>query len=595
MDRRKFLIGSGAAVAAAAGLSETRNIFAAGGSATAGSLLSSGDSNPEPIITQSNDLTPYSGAWTDTTLRHLLRRAMFGVPLAQFQAAQALGSMTNVVNKLLTVPAAPAKPASYVDVMAPADPADLADPKYGKTIANQDAASLEQSRSNQVANWWMNLILQENLSITERMTLMWSNHFVIGSDVVKPAGYLYTYNQMLRANALGNMKTFVRAVSIDPSMLIYLNGNQNFDGIVPGGTRNAGTNINENYARELQELFTLGLNDPVSGMPNYTQNDVEQAAVALTGWAPTTTAPFTGVFYPNSHNNGQKTFLGQTGNWGLDDIINIIFTYKGPGGNTNPGFNSAYWFCQRIYTEFVYYVPNTSVITAMANLMLQSNWEVIPVLRALLQSDHFYDVQVQNAQLKSPVNFIASLIREFGLTYTTFDPTDPSWNGTSRTSNNVKIYTDPNITLSFLTVAPSYGASQLGQQLLQPPNVKGWPGGHNWISTGTFQEREVDSTLYLPNPVYWDGSTKRGGITIEFTSPTAWANATPNSSSMTIHDISIALTTMLLNKTLGPNESNTLYLALNPSSLPDNDFYLNDKNVSDFAIVLANLPEFQLV
>jgi hypothetical protein len=280
----------------------------------------------------------------------------------------------------------------------------------------------------------------------------------------------------------------------------------------------------------------------------------------------------------------------------LDDIINIIFSYKGPGGNNAPGFTSAYWFCQKIYMEFVYYVPNASVVTAMANLMLQSNWEVKPVLQALLQSEHFYDPLVQNAQLKSPVNFVASLVREFGLTYPPFDSTDPSWDGSSRTSNNIKIYSDPNITLSYMTLSQTYGAAGIGQQLLQPPNVKGWPGGHNWISTGTFQQRELDSDILLINPPALDGGTKVKGVKIEFISPTAWVEALPNFSlAMPSHDMTAALTTLVLNKILGPYESGTLYTSFNPNNLPDSDFYLVDKDISNFAIAIANLPEFQLV
>lgn len=596
MDRRKFLIGSGATLAVATGLSKAENAFAAHNDRIIpGYSARDLDADPQPLATQSNDLTLYSGAWTDTTLRHLLRRAMFGVPLAQFQAAQALGSMSAVVDKLLSDLPLPPKPASYVDLIAQPDAADLADPNYGKYIAGQDAQRLETLRQAQVVNWWMDLIVKENLSIREHMTLLWSNHFVTGTDVVPLTALTYTYNQMLRRNALGNMKSFVHDVSVDPAMLIYLNGNQNYDGTPPGGTRGGkGLNINENYARELQELFTMGIFDPDDGVtPNYSETDVQQAAKALTGWGPTATAPFQGVFYPASHNNDQKTYLGQTGNWALDDIINIIFTYKGPNGNHDPGYTTAYWFCQKIYMEFVYYVPNPDVVKAMAALMLQSNWDVKPVMKALLQSDHFYDAVVQNAQLKSPVNFIASLIREFGLTYTPFDPTDPPWDGSSRDNNKVKKYTNPNVSLSYL--AFSVSGTSLGQLLLQPPNVKGWPGGHNWISTGTFQQRETYSNIFLINPPALDGGTKVSGIKLEFLNPAIWAQALPNFANLKSHEIAIALTNILLNKALGPNESGTLYSSLNAQNLPDSDFYLTDKNVSDFAIALANLPEFQLV
>ncbi len=587
MDRRKFLIGSGATLAAAAGLSQAENAFADNANIIPG-YSNRDHSDPQPLSTQSNDLTPYTGAWTDTTLRHLLRRAMLGVPLSQFQAAQALGGMSAVVDKLLADQPMPPKPTAYVDVIALPDPNEP-----DKMKANMAAGNLERIRANQVSNWWMDLIVKENLSIREHMTLLWSNHFVIGSDVVPFTGYLYTYNQMLRANALGNMKTFVKAVSVDPGMLIYLNGNQNYDGKPPGTTRKGGTNINENYARELQELFTLGLTDPVSGKANYTEADVQQAAKALTGWAPTTTAPFVGVFYPESHNSGSKTYLGQTGNWALDDIITIIFNYKGPDGNTAPGFNSAYWFCQKIYMEFVYYVPNPAVVTAMANLMVQNNFDLKPVMKALLQSDHFYDANVQNAQLKSPVNFVASVIREFGLTYTSFDPTDPPEGALDK--NGVKTYSDPNPSLTYISLQTA-GIS-LGQVLLQPPNVKGWPGGHYWISTGTFQQRELSSALLLLNPPGLDGGTKARGIKVEFVSPHTWVEALPNIDNLSTHQMTIALTSLVLNKTLGPNESGALYQSFNPLALPEMDYNLpeRDKDISNFATALANLPEFQLV
>jgi hypothetical protein len=338
MDRRKFLIGSGTALAAASGLPITSRGF----SYTSEDIPGYGNNSeaPQPLNTESNDLTPYAGEWTDTTLRHLLRRAMFGVPINQFYAAQSLGGMSAVVDKLLLDQPLPAKPASYVDEIVKPDP-NATD----KNKAGMEAGNHERIRANQISNWWFDLMIKENLSIREKMTLLWSNHFVIGTDVVSFTAFLYSYNQTLRANALGNMKAFVKAVSIDPGMLLYLNGNQNYDGVAPGGSGRKGTNINENYARELQELFTLGILDPINGMPNYTEDDVQQAAKALTGWTFTTSAPFIGQFYPASHNNDQKTYLGKTGNWGMDDIIDIIFSYMGPQGNNAPGFNAAYWFC----------------------------------------------------------------------------------------------------------------------------------------------------------------------------------------------------------------------------------------------------------
>ena len=144
-------------------------------------------------------------------------------------------------------------------------------------------------------------------------------------------------------------------------------------------------------------------------------------------------------------------------------------------------------------------------------------------------------------------------------------------------------------------MAFSLAGTSLGQLLLQPPNVKGWPGGHNWISTGTFQPRETYSDIFLINPPALDGGTKVSGIKIEFVSPSAWVEALPNYGTMTSHEMAAALTALVLNKTLGPNETGTLYTSFNPGNLPENDYTPDDKTVAGFAIALANLPEFQLV
>jgi uncharacterized protein (DUF1800 family) len=574
MDRRKFLINASSAFVAA-------SVFEAAGNSSwaKGSIPDIFNLSPDPVITQSNDLTPYSGAWTDTTLRHLLRRTMFGVPMAQFQAAQSLGGMSSVVDTLLTVPASLPSAPSYMDTVVI--------PQSSDPAVVQSAANLEQAHTNQLINWWMDLIIKENLSIRERMTVFWSNHFVVGSEIVTRAPYLYYYNQMLRTNALGNMKDFVTAVSQNPGMIQYLNSDQNYDGIIPNTNTQGGKHINENYARELCELFTLGLNDPVSGLANYTETDVQQAAKALSGWSYNAFQPDTGVFFPSSHNNDQKTFLGTTGNLGLTEIIDIIFTYKGPNGNNAPGFNAAYWFCRKLYMEFVYYVPNNDVVTAMANLMLQHNFEVIPVLKALFESDHFYDINVINAQLKSPVNFVAGMMREFGLTYTPFDTSAPQKTGSA---NGVDIYADINPTMTKFTLY--IAGVGLGQVLTDPPNVRGWLGGRNWISTGTFDQRQQFSHDALIYPWYYDGSTSANNIKIEFSDPTTWAQNVPNYNMLTSNQIAGALSQHALNRTLGPNETAILYIAFDPSN--GMDFYFENKNVATFAILLAQLPEYQL-
>jgi uncharacterized protein (DUF1800 family) len=594
MERRAFLVGGGmfAGLAGAATMLPASSKAKVGGPAAnllnqiigsqSGSSLSR---QTLPLEAQSNDLTPYTGAWTDVQLNHLLRRSMLGVPFSQYTTAKAMGTMSSVVNKLLdnTLPL-PAKFASYLDEYLTVD-SKITDPNL-RYIDSNNKQRLEVMRTQQVVNWWFDLMVKENLSIREKMTLMWSNHFVTGTDANRHAGHAYTYNQMLRANSLGNLKTFAYAMATDPMMLVYLNGNQNFYGKDPMTGRGSGSHINENFARELMELFTLGLIDPKTGKPNYTEADVQSGASALTGWAPTVVAPFTGVFYPTSHDATPVQYLGSTlSNPSLQSVLDTIF-------GLGQGYNVAWFICQKIYWNFVYYDSSSAssqgVIDAMAKLLLQSNWELVPVMKALLKSDHFYDANVIGSQLKSPTNWAAGIVREFQLTYPAFSNADATVSGVD--GKGINTYTDPNLTLSYIT--NSIMGTELGQMLQNPPNVKGWPGGENWISTGTFPLRETVSLGVLANT--FDGSAKVRGIKITF-APLTWINSIPGAANMTSVQLAAAAEALTIALQLGPKETATLYGALNFLKLPETDFYLKDIYVQQFAELIAQLPEFQLL
>lgn len=585
MERRKFLLSGGAFASLAAfyGLNPARSIAAENPAAsTAAKFAQLNDADPKPLPTASNDLTPYTGAWSDTQLLHLLRRSMLGVPYTQFQTAKTLGSMKAVIDKLVdTNEALPAKPAAWVDEILKTD---RTLPTDQQAIDAVNKGRHERMRVQQVVNWWFDLMVSQSLSIREKMTLMWSNHFVVGSQSVSQNGYLYQYTQTLRKNALGNLKQFVYDISIDPAMLVYLNGNQSY---YSGSGTKVKNNVNENYARELMELFTLGLLDPKTGNPNYTEDDIQNSAQALSGWVPTTTAPFIGQLVSTRHNNNSKTFFGQTGNWGLQDIINMIFAKGG-------GYNTAYFFAQKIYTTFVYYVPNAQVVDAMAQMLIANNFEIAPVMKALLGSAHFYDVNVISAQLKSPLEYGISLLREFGISYPAFDPTDPPVSSTDATTG-YQTYKDTNLGLTYLS--HSVLGLQLGQDLLNPPNVKGWPGGHNWISTGTFPIRQQTSIALLTVPNIFDGQSKRSkGITLKF-DPQAWAHEIAGADTMKSTEIAAALEQAALSLPLGPNETGNLHTVIFPGNLPEYDFDLSqdNTNLALFAQAIATLPEFHLV
>ncbi len=577
MERRSFLKYSGAlAGATALGAVSAPNIAQA-----------SGKSNPrlepamngQPLQTLSNDLTPYTGAWTPIQVRHLLRRTMLGVPWDQWDAASKM-SLPVLVTKLLDTSAGlPPKPATWVDEYLAPD-TSITDPKL-LDIDTHNKASLEAARVQQLRNWWLDLMLSTNLSIWEKMTFMWSNHFVTGSGVVGHAGYMYQYSQTLRNNALGNLKDLVMAISTDPAMLLYLNGNQSYFGQDPKGNF-AGNHVNENFGRELMELFTLGRLDPKTGAANYTETDIRNAGQALSGWQPTTSAPFVGKLLPQCHNTSNKTFFGQTKNFGLTEIIDTIFAQGG-------GYNIAYFISQRIYTTFVYWVPNPAVIDTMANLLLSSNWEIKPVMSALLSSAHFFDTSVMGAHLKSPVEWVGSMVREFEITYPTFVAQDPAVKSTDAQGYNS--YTDPNPSLTYLSETV---AAALGQEILNPPNVKGWPTGPDWITTKTFQDRQQMALNLLAYPDPFDGSAGVNGVNLHFKADD-WMQSYPGQKDIMIKALSSGIEAHIMGLPPGPVETAALYHVVNVLDLPEGGWHFSVDYGAGYARSIATYPEFQLV
>lgn len=320
-------------------------------------------------------------------------------------------------------------------------------------------------------------------------------------------------------------------------------------------------------------------------------------------------APFDGVLWdgtngnPNWHDTGSKTFLGQTGNWGLTDVIDIIFQQptssyppNAPSGFPE-GYTAAYWASQKIYKEFVYYNPsvtdpNGTVLDAMARLMLNpptpyKPFDIAPVLQALFTSAHFYDPNVIGAQIKSPVQYVGSLVREFGMTYPAFDPSIPLDTG-KKDSNNNEIYSDTNPTLTLITNGI---IGNLGQQLLNPPNVAGWPGGENWLSAGSFQTREANSYIALSGASGGYVNSKKNW-NFAFNADT-YAMQISNAGTLSDTALSQALEDLSLAFTLGPVESGVLDVEIQ-GTYKDPNYLYNTLGVQAFAEVLTNLPEFQL-
>ncbi|RMD92964.1 MAG: DUF1800 domain-containing protein, partial [Calditrichaeota bacterium] len=280
--------------------------------------------------------------------------------------------------------------------------------------------------------WWLKLMGSGPTTLREKMVLFWHGHFVTEAAAVKIPQYLYRYNDTLRRNALGNFRMFLREIWKDPAMLIYLNGNQN-----------KAQKPNENFARELMELFTMGVDS------GYTEMDIKESARAFTGWQ-VDNSQLTAVFRPRLHDYGQKTFLNHTGNFNGDDIIDIILQQP----------VTAEFICTKLYRFFVSPEANPQHVQELAEIFRQSDYEIKPVLRAIFTSDYFYDVENVGAIIKSPVHLAVSLVRQ----------------------------------AQAAEVDPIYifnAAAELDQTLFNPPNVAGWPGQRSWISPVTLASRSL--------------------------------------------------------------------------------------------------------
>ena len=381
-------------------------------------------------------LQPYRGQWNERLAAHLLRRAGFGGTASQVAALAGHG-MDGAVDSLLVMPDAAGIAAPDDLYNADAQAQQLFPGGRPKAVDDmQRRAIFKQIRMGErrsilaLQNWWLNRMLTTPAPLQEKMALYFHGHFTTAS-IQKNVGPVMTFdqNQLFRANALGNLRDLTWKVSIDPAMLIYLDN-----------ARNLASHPNENYARELMELFTLGVD-------HYTEEDVRQGARAWTGWIVDRRSG-QARFIPRRHDSGTKTYLGQTGNWTGSDVVNMIFRQPA----------CATFFAGSLLNYFVYNNPEPELVEAVASLLRTHDYELRPVLSTLLRSNLFYSARAYRALVKSPVEFVVGTHQAFGL--------------------------------------PQIGALgqralvQMAQILFEPPNVAGWPGGANWLTSQTLLARE---------------------------------------------------------------------------------------------------------
>ena len=365
--------------------------------------------------------------WNATRVAHLYKRFGFGANYNEIQAGLQL-TPSQLLDQLIT----------------DAKNAPLPTPPTWHNWNVSNYADINTQRIDQYKEWyfqWLNDML--TTSAREKMALFWHNHFVTRFLEYLCPSYLYEYHKLLHAHAFGNFKTFLKEMAKTPAMLMFLDGRLN--------TRNK---PNENYARELFELFTLGANN------GYTEDDITEAARALTGY--TSRAVDCGAFSFNAlqFDNTPKTVFGQTANFNFDSLHDLIFQER--------AVECSEYIASKIYAHFVHHIPNPAIIDGLAQTFRNNNFEIEPMIRQLFSSDHFYEDEVMSVNIKSPVECLLMLPKEGNLPY------------------------DDNIIqlAGYLTV-------NMGQQLFNPIDVSGWNGNRTWINATAITTRWDALSIYL--------------------------------------------------------------------------------------------------
>ena len=396
----------------------------------------------------STGLEPYvpsdDAPWDRRRVLHLLRRSGYGATPADIETVAAVPPLA-AVDAIVDAAASASLPPTpdWFDVPPPSEDA----PPSEIEAFIESTVEWRLETLHELCREGLTL-RTAGTALRERLAVVWHGHFATEVDVYFLSRYLYDYLTLLRTHAFGDFRTLVYEIGLTPAMLIYLNGFENRVG-----------QPNENYARELLELFTMGITGP-DGEPNYTQSDIEELSRALTGWGIDYYGTQEAVFVPFWHDTGEKTIFGQTGAWGYDDIVPLLFGQRAD--------EIAHFVCSKIYQALVYDVPNPSVVAEMAALFVAEDFQIEPVVRTLLRSTHFFDDDVIGARIKSPLDHGLALYRESGY------PEHPD------------VYTYLNFRMA-----------QAGQELFNPPNVAGWPGYHAWIDTQALPVRWLYARQFL--------------------------------------------------------------------------------------------------
>ncbi len=515
-------------------------------------------------------LAPYAGSWTTNEVTHLLKRTMFGAKKADvdyFLAMTPDAAVDELLNNIVT-PSPPLRDYGLIEDEFGMLHDDLG-VAQGQTWVNdlntlsdpEVRGAINSRRVQSLRKWWAGLIINQGRSIQEKMVLFWHHHFSIQESEVENSNFLYKHHNLLRSNVLGNFKTLVKEVSIDPAMLLHLNGYVN--------SKQA---PDENYAREMQELFTVG----IGADSLYTEDDVIAAARVLTGWR-INSDPLNSYFDAAAHDTGAKTFSafynnttipGNTnGEQELDALINMIFATT----------ETSRFICRKLYRWFVYYeideATETDVITPMAAVLQSSNYDIKSALSVLFKSEHFFDTINQACYIKSPFDMIVGTLREFNVSFPAYT--------------------------NYTTGYPLFGsifqtASEMQQTLFQPPDVSGWPA---YYQQPMHYELWVNSNSLPRRADFTDALINDSVIDVRAFASTSSNPADPN---QLISDV----TALLLRYPLSTNSKNYVKTNFLLNNTTDDTVWTNAWNGNNNTVInnslrnmfrfIMNLPEFHL-
>lgn len=451
-------------------------------------LASAASSAPESHGSQVESLT----SWTRADAAHLIRRAGFGGTPEQIDLLYAMGR-EGAVDYLLTGKAPAGKETVFaqaaLEEFKPTPPPEP-DPKLVEKAHQEkalrralrlqaaqgqpttmpvalpadqqplQAAKILQKQMKQAGRedlerlkaWWIDRMVRTDRPLEEKMTLFWHGLFTSGIKEVKNPNFMIDQNLLFHREALGNYKQLAQDIVHNGATLRYLNNDQNIKG-----------KPNENLARELMELFTMGEGQ------GYTENDIKEVARALTGLTPSGGKKHgdgPAVLRPGVHDDGIKTIFGKSGNFGPDDVVNLIFARPEP----------AHYLARKLWQFYASSDPSDADLAPVISALEQSKYELRPALRAMFTSPAFYSEKAKFALIKSPTELAVEELRTLGMT-----PTEPEQVGIERR------------------------LKAMDQELLQPPNVRGWVGGDNWITAATLYTRYNTASAAI------NGSLQFGG------------------------------------------------------------------------------------